>query len=173
MEIWSPIKGYPAYHVSRRGRFGKFEMATKKIKVLSPQAAGNGYLHVELCRSGTYRKQTLASVMLETFVGPRPKGFHAAHLNGKKRDNRLINLAWVTPKENIGHNRLHGKLCIGQKNGNSKLTEADVRLIRANFKSGSGTTVQSLANRFGISKGHVYVVARSSVWRHIAKRKKK
>jgi hypothetical protein len=39
-------------------------------------------------------------LILETFVGIRPEGYHTRHLNGDKMDNRLSNLCWGTASEN-------------------------------------------------------------------------
>ena len=46
----------------------------------------------------TYRVQKL---VLDAFVGPRPAGAVARHLNDIGIDNRLVNLAWGTASENM------------------------------------------------------------------------
>jgi hypothetical protein len=43
-------------------------------------------------------------------VTKAPKGFHVHHINGNTLDNRLENLAVLSPKEHLhSHNSLHGK----------------------------------------------------------------
>jgi hypothetical protein len=42
-------------------------------------------------------------LVAENFIGKRPKGYEINHKDGKKSNNRLNNLEWVTPKENYHH----------------------------------------------------------------------
>ena len=39
--------------------------------------------------------------VLLAWVGPCPEGYEADHLNGITTDNRIENLEWVTPAENV------------------------------------------------------------------------
>ncbi len=48
---------------------------------------------------------SVAVLVLETFVGPRPEGHVPEHLNGDPNDNRLVNLRW-TPAEEHPQSRL-------------------------------------------------------------------
>jgi hypothetical protein len=40
-------------------------------------------------------------LVLETFVGPRPDGHEADHINNDGFDNRLVNLQWLTHQEHV------------------------------------------------------------------------
>lgn len=40
-------------------------------------------------------------LVLEAFVGPCPPGMQCRHLDGNSLNNRLSNLCWGTPKENL------------------------------------------------------------------------
>ena len=50
-------------------------------------------------------------LVLETFVGPRPDGMEARHLNGDCQDNRVENLIWGTPLENGADKIRHHPNC--------------------------------------------------------------
>ena len=43
----------------------------------------------------------VSHAVLEAWGFPRPKGYECDHINGNHTDNRLVNLEWVTPAENI------------------------------------------------------------------------
>ena len=43
----------------------------------------------------------VSHAVLEAWGFPRPKGYECDHINGNKTDNRLTNLEWVTPAENV------------------------------------------------------------------------
>lgn len=79
-------------------------------RVLKPKTKANGYLEVALRAQG--RPQQMAYVhrlVLGAFVGPPSTITHqAAHLSGRRHDNRLSNLAWVAPVVNASHRILHG-----------------------------------------------------------------
>lgn len=67
------------------------------------------------------------------FYGPIPKNMTINHKNGDGKDNRPENLELLTVAENLSHARkILGTLnAKGEKNGRAKLTESDVRQIRA------------------------------------------
>jgi hypothetical protein len=51
----------------------------------------------------------VSRLILETFVGPAPTPkHHAAHRDGKVRNNTLSNLSWKTAKENCADKVRHG-----------------------------------------------------------------
>jgi hypothetical protein len=47
-------------------------------------------------------------LVLEAFVGPRPRGMESCHNNGNQTDNRLVNLRWDTKSENNLDRVRHG-----------------------------------------------------------------
>jgi hypothetical protein len=104
-------------------------------------------------------------LVLETFVGPCPEGMQCAHLNGDPSDNRLVNLAWVTPTENQWHRVVHGTALRGEQNGFAKLTEADVKEIRARWARGDRVTV--MAKEYGVERTAIDDVVHRTTWRHV------
>lgn len=96
------------------------------------------------------------SVVLETFVGPRPPGMVCRHLDGNSQNNRLENLTWGTPAENNADRARHGTLPQGSDNGMAKLTEADVFQILTHR---GWLSVYTMANTFGVdftNIGHIW-----------------
>jgi len=78
----------------------------------------NGYLCFNLCKSGHRANGRIHVLVLLAFVGPRPEGQQARHLNGNATDNRRVNLAWGTPKQNTADSIRHGTqyaVCVAAK----------------------------------------------------------
>ncbi|KKM63215.1 hypothetical protein LCGC14_1513630, partial [marine sediment metagenome] len=111
-------------------------------------------------------------LILETYIGPRPKGMECRHLNGNPADNRFENLCWGTHVENsqdsIKHGTHVGLINHGEKNGHSKLTDSIVVLIRQLWHIRWMNTTQSeLAEMFGISQSRVSAIVNKKSWKHI------
>lgn len=114
----------------------------------------------KMCRNSVH------SLVLKTFLGPRPRGMVAAHLNGDKRDNRIENLVWCSQKENHSHKIKHGTHQFGEKHGSAKLKEVEVieikKLSRAKIFSYS-----QLAKIFKIKKPTIAAIMTNRIWRHV------
>lgn len=67
---------------------------------LSADTKPNGYVYVNLKDKPRKRRRYVHQLVLEAFVGPRPEGHEACHVNGERGDNRLTNLRWDTISEN-------------------------------------------------------------------------
>lgn len=113
-EEWRPIPGFDGrYEVSDQGRV----RSLIRGRILSPKPERHsGYMCIEL-RPQPRLAKTLRvhRLVLEAFVGPRPDGMLARHLNGNPTDNRLANLAWGTPLENAADTTRHGTHNNGRK----------------------------------------------------------
>jgi hypothetical protein len=107
----------------------------------------------------------------EAFNGPIPAGQQINHTNGNKTDNRLANLEVCTPSENMVHSfRVLKRPPAnnpnpGTANGASKLTEADIPVIRALYEE--GTRQADIGQRFGVSQALVSRIIRGVNWRHV------
>ena len=51
--------------------------------------------------SGKTQTMLVSGLVLEAFVGPRPKGYDACHADDNPLDDRLVNLRWDTHSENM------------------------------------------------------------------------
>ena len=151
------------YAVSSCGRvWSKKSGAWKELK-RTPD--NNGYLHVSLCRFGKVRNYTVHRLVLEAFVGPRPDGMEARHLNGRKNDNRAFNLAWGTRSENEFDKQRHGNGSRGSGNPSAKLTEDDVKSIRTRLDRGERQ--HEIGSKFGVCRAAVGAIKTRKNWRHI------
>lgn len=98
-EQWKEIPGFPGYFASDLGRLASTHRG--KMRVLSSSLTRCGYRQKILYKDGKHFSKLVHHLILEAFVGPRIRGYWCDHINGNRVDNRLENLRWVTPKENI------------------------------------------------------------------------
>lgn len=165
-----PVEGYSGYYVDdqgnvwsqhRRGFFGLRKGGQcKKLKQFKNTG---GYLLVRFGKKGKMLK--VHHLVLLSFGVERPSINHQVrHLNGVKTDNRLQNLKWGTPKENIDDRDLHGKTSRGEHRPNHKLTEDDVKKIRYEREGITGTDV---AKEFGVSDNTISYVRLRRTWKHL------
>ena len=85
--------------------------------------------------------------------------------DGNRANCKLSNLYWGTKKQNAADKVRHGTRTTGSKQTNSKLTENQVREIRAARRRGE--SLAALAKRFGISKARVSQIVLRQSWNHI------
>lgn len=124
-----------------------------------------GYVVVALNLHGVKRHVLAHHVVWESANGPVPKGLELNHINGRKDDNRLVNLEAVTTAANLRH-ALDTGLRInpyGEAKA-TKLTTAQVVDIRR--RAAAGTTHRALADKYGLSRQYVGAIVRGLVWRH-------
>lgn len=143
-ERWMPVPGWPGYDVSRRGVVRRTEGPLVKLTLTK------GYLRAMLRANGERTFRTVHDLVLSAFVGPRPTGFHGAHLDGNPQNNAVENLAWVTPSENEAHKRLHGRDKRGERSPHARLTNEEAAIIREIF-AGTATRAR-VAHLVGISE---------------------
>jgi hypothetical protein len=93
--------------------------------------------------------------------GPRPEGMQAAHScgNGPGCVNRR-HLRWATASENEQDKIIHGTSNRGERHGNAKLTEADVRAIRTDDRR----PYHLIALDYGVNDWTIARIIRRESW---------
>lgn len=100
--------------------------------------------------------------------GPIPTGLQVLH----RCDNpRCVNPdhLWVgTQVDNLEDCVAKGRnaVFVGEAHGQAKLTEDDVRAIRAEYAAG-GVTLRALASRYGMSVGGLHHIILGRTWTHV------
>jgi len=98
-------------------------LAHRNEKQLKPRLRKNGYLYVSLRKDGKTIDSMVHRLVAKAFLDC-VDGLQVNHINGKRADNRLINLEMVTPS----HNYLHGMFV--NKNGIAKLTHEQAEEVK-------------------------------------------
>jgi hypothetical protein len=171
MEAWKPVVGNAAYEVSDAGQLRRVIAynSTHPGRVLRQSTLSNGYKKVSLSHEGVVKDRAVHRLVAEAFLPNPDNRAHVNHINADRGDNRLTNLEWCTPAANLAHARALGRwspaLMQGAKNGGARLTEDDVRRIRALWAA--GVQGQKIAAQLGFDRDCVYSVARRRTWKHL------
>lgn len=173
-EVWVPIPGYTGYEISSSGavrsfwrRIGKpgstFDtwawVITDRPKLLKHSINRDGYHQVRLqIQHGTQKLITVHTLILKSFVGPRPSRRHdGCHIDDNKDRNELSNLEWGT-REHNQHTRFLNK-------GGYKLSKHDIPKIRALF--GTGISQVDIGARFGVTQGLISRIKNLKQWDYV------
>lgn len=116
-EVFKDVKGYEGlYQISNLGRVKSLErkimkrgnIYTLKEKILKPCVDNEGYLHVRLCNNTKPCLWKVHQLVALAFLNHDRKkaGVNTIvhHINGNKKDNRLVNLEI---QSRIEHSRKH------------------------------------------------------------------
>lgn len=142
-ELWKEWPRDPRIMVSNMGNVVSYKSgAPYPLKV---GRSGSGYQRVGAVYG---RPQFVHRMVAETWIpNPNPNYYtQVNHINGDKDDNRVENLEWVTPSENIRH-----AYQTGLKEGYSKGTP--IRIVE------TGETFESqaeCARRIGVSPAAIW-----------------
>lgn len=96
----------PRYRVTVDGQVYGIRGSGPLVGEVKNQDGKPGYRRIRIA-SGRWRY--VHDMVLETFVGPKPAGMCARHLNGDSLDNRLDNLTYGTYSENNYDRVAHGR----------------------------------------------------------------
>ena len=166
-EIWKQVKDFPMYDVSNKGQVRSRQMGY--LHLLKPGLGSNGYLSVVLSHNLKPSTKNIHSLVLETFISSCPNGFIANHKNGIKINNYVYNLEWVTYSQNLEHAIKKGLKNpppnIGEANGNSKLKNGDVWLIKKLLWF--EVSHRAIAKMFLIAKSTITYINLEITWSHI------
>lgn len=97
-EKWKQITDYEKYFVSSKGRVKR-----ENKQLVKPEKLKKGYCRVILSKNGKVKKFSVHRLVAIAFI-PNPENKpEVNHINGKKQDNKIKNLEWVTRIENHLH----------------------------------------------------------------------
>ena len=110
MENVRKIPNFPNYSVDSNGN-----VFNAKGKLLKPFESNNGYLRVSLCNAKEKHKCfSIHRLVANAFI-PNPNSFtQVNHINQNKKDNRMENLEWTTPLNNLLHSNVIDKASIAK-----------------------------------------------------------
>jgi len=143
------------------------ELRKRKIKVNK-----NGYCEVGLTIDGKRIFYKVHRLVAECYLS-NPKNLPIVeHRDDIKTNNHVSNLMWSTHSNNNKNAYKSGLRkpveIKGEQNGNSKLTEEQIKWIRDNYiprhKEFGGI---SLTKKFGVKKAQISRIVKNETWKHI------
>ena len=170
-ETWADVVGYEGmYEVSNFGRirsknrldyFGNYrrgkEMYIKR----------KNYAHIMLCKDGIRKTFLIHRLVAKAFIDNIENKPFVNHINGNKLDNRVENLEWVTPSENMKHAYKMGLISQKGENHNlAKLCTEDVLEIRRLYKE-DGMLLTQISALYDICFQHVSAIVNRKKWKNI------
>ena len=191
-ENWKFIPGFNKfYEVSDLGNVRSYRTRRTGQRATRPTLLSGGitrttkgyfipYRYVLLTDSkGKAINKKRAHLVLLAFVGKKPDGYDASHLNGDSFDDRLTNLKWESRQNNIARISSHRqyripnrytlddiKTQIKNRNVNTKrLTEQEVADIKLYLSQGA--TELELACEFNTSYANIKNIAMGITFKNV------
>jgi len=176
MEIWRPVSDFGSdstkYEISSEGQVRStqiFRNKETKIRILKPFTSGKRgkeYPAVKLrLPEGGSRTKMVHLLVARAFLGPRPDGYLAAHLDGDRFNPKYSNLAWSTSAGNESHKYIHGTIMRGESHYRAKLNDSIVVGILTSKEKSSVLSVE-----LNLSARYVRAIREGRKWRHVGER---
>lgn len=166
-----PIPNWPNYFADEQGNIYSSKRGQRKEAIIVPRK-----LMPSLDGYGLRRKVTLyikdkavtrniAPLILQTFLGPRPKDHYACHGPIGTHDDSLHNLSWQTQKQNMRDKVRDGTEQQGEKIGTHKLNQLQVRIIRRYYEFDHSYGAQVYLGRvFNVDKSTIEHIVHRRNW---------
>lgn len=161
MEEWKEIPGFNGdYIISNHGRI--ISRVFGKEKEIKGNIQGNGYRYVNLrVKKKTYKYCAVHRIVMLTFEGE--SNLHVNHIDGNKLNNKLENLIYCTPGENLAHAYAIGlTTASGSKNNMAILNERKIEAIRLLMDNGFKN--KELAQIFLVSSSTMSMIRHRKRW---------
>lgn len=113
---------------------------------------------------GNGERRSFHSIVMETYVGPRPDGLVICHNNGNRYDNRLENLRYDTQYENIQDSVKHGVVPKGEKHCHSKYSAGFIREIK---KELSRHRLKDISRKYNVPISTLCNIKKGRSWKHL------
>jgi len=124
----------------------------------------SGYGQVSV---GENKQNHASRIAYIAWVGPLGDGQFACHRCDNPPCINPAHLFAGTPKDNSGDCATKDRTAHGERQGRHKLTEGDVRAIRADYATGD-FSLRQLAVAYGVSPSNMSFVIRRKTWARVA-----
>lgn len=161
--IWKDFIYSNVYEISNIGDFRNKNTG----KFLKARVLKTGYMSIAPSHDGKQRHYSLHRIIAIHFIANPNNYEQINHKDGNKINNNILNLEWVTARENVKHSYTTGLKINpkGPKNPKSKLKIDDILEIKRllNLK----VLQKDIAKKFNISQSIVSKIKIKKMWEHL------
>lgn len=174
-EVWKDVVGYEwLYKVSNFGNIkrlritdaylyaGKIHVRRLKKELMLKQSNHRGYRVVGITKNGIKKSKRVHILVAMAFIKNPKNKPEVNHKDGIRHHNYPKNLTWATRLENARHASTILKSGCGDKNGNAKLNNDDVKEIRR-----SKIPQIKLARKFNVTPRTINEIKKYRTWQHL------
>jgi hypothetical protein len=178
VEKWKPIRGWPGYEVSNRGRVkstarqvdtfrnGAWYKRSIPERILKTSKANKlGHRRVDLQGDGLKKAALVHRLVAKAFIPNPEKLPNVLHGDDNPANNRVRNLRWGTHDDNMDDRAERERVSRGSGRPLAKLTEDDIPRIRRLLRQGH--KMGDIGNRFGVSGAAIGFIKNGKTWTHI------
>lgn len=104
-ELWKTLEEYKGIKVSSIGRIWKAANKSRKERILTEFPKDrDGYCRCSVQKlDGTWTSQPVHRLVAKAFIPNVGNKQAVNHIDGNRQNNKVENLEWATPKENVIH----------------------------------------------------------------------
>ena len=157
------IKGFEDYYVDTEGRV--WTNKSGEMKERKPKKTKKGYLQIGLWKNNKQKTAKVHRLVAMTFLDNPENYEQVNHKNGIKTDNRLENLEWCSPSQNIEHALTEHLFSKGSKHYKSVFTEQDVLDIIKRLEKGERQI--DIAREYKVSRSAIWGIKYKINWKHL------
>ncbi len=161
-ELWKAVIGFEdRYEVSNLGRLRNAQGLMLKL-----QSDKDGYQIYTMSKKGIKWTTKIHRLVQAQFsFRPYNYPFGINHKDDNKTNNCFSNLEYLTAKQNAQHAVANGLMPCGEKSTSAKLTERQVRNIRA--QAALGNMQKYIAQQYKISHQQISKIVKGQRWKHL------
>lgn len=173
-EEWRPVVGWEGiYSISSFGRVRREIIGvdpphsnTRPGRIRSTRTSkASHYPQVDLYYGERTEHSSVHTLVARAFLGEPSVGSVVNHIDGRKSNNALSNLEYVSHAGNCAHAARNGLVATGERHGAAKVKATDVERMREMWANGS--TAITIGDSFGISASTAHRICTGRSWRCI------